>query len=276
MIIFELFCLTFIIYMLYYNQNLEKGEKMLTQERHNEIIRLLNERSSITVSELSEYLNTSESTIRRDLNSLDDMGKLHKVFGGATSIKQNTVEDVNTMNIKSKLNVKEKNIIGKYAAATINDNDCIYIDAGTTTSIFIDYIENKNATYFTNGVVHAKKLAQRGFKVYVIGGQFKLSTEALIGSESLNFLKKYNFTKCYLGTNGIDKKAGFTTIDIEEALVKTEAINKSYVSFILADHTKFNQVLPVTFGEISKSCIITDKLTNKEYSKLTAIKEVLS
>lgn len=249
---------------------------MLTQERHNAILQLLNEKSSITVAELSEYLNTSESTIRRDLNSLDNLGKLHKVFGGATSIRQNTIEDVNTMNLKSKLNIKEKNIIGKYAATAINNNDFIYIDAGTTTSIFIDYIENKNATYFTNGVVHAKKLAQKGFKVYVIGGQLKLSTEALIGTESLTSLKKYNFTKCFLGTNGIDKTAGFTTIDIEEALVKTEAIKKSYVSFILADHTKFNKVLPVTFGEISKSCIITDKLTNKEYSELTAVKEVLS
>ncbi len=255
---------------------IKKGEKMLTHERHNAILKLLNEKSSVTVSELSEYLSASESTIRRDLNTLDNLGKLHKVFGGATSVNQNAVEDVNTMIIKSKLNIKEKNVIGKYAAATIHDNDFIYIDAGTTTSIFIDYIENQNATYFTNGVVHAKKLVQKGFKTYVIGGRLKLSTEALIGTESLNSLKKYNFTKCFLGTNGIDKTAGFTTIDIEEALVKTEAIKKSYVSFILADHTKFNQVLPVTFGKISNSCIITDKLTDKEYSEITAVKEVSS
>lgn len=61
---------------------------MLTQERYQTILQLLNEKNSVTVSELTKLLNTSESTIRRDLATLDEMGKLHKVFGGATSLRQ--------------------------------------------------------------------------------------------------------------------------------------------------------------------------------------------
>ena len=60
---------------------------MLTSERHRTILNLLNSRGSITVTELSEILNTSESTVRRDLNTLDDSGQLKKVFGGAVSVK---------------------------------------------------------------------------------------------------------------------------------------------------------------------------------------------
>lgn len=247
---------------------------MLTQERHQEILKLLNEKSTVTVSELTELLNTSESTIRRDLNLLDEQGKIHKVFGGATSIKQTLVEDINTMSLKAKLNVEEKAAIGKYAAGLINDSDCVYIDAGTTTSSLIDFIDNRKATYVTNGIVHAKKLVQKGLKAYVIGGQLKISTEALIGAEGLNSLKKYNFTKCFLGTNGIDKQSGLTTIDVEEALVKSEAINRSFMTFILADRSKFNQVFPVTFGELKQVCIVTDKLTDKEYLSHTVVKEV--
>ena len=56
---------------------------MLTEQRYEIILKLLSERRSITVTELKELLNASESTIRRDLNALDEQGKLTKVFGGA-------------------------------------------------------------------------------------------------------------------------------------------------------------------------------------------------
>ena len=71
---------------------------MLTQERYQTILNILNERSAVTVAELSQLLDTSESTIRRDLTALDEMGKLKKVFGGATSLKQTAgvIEDNKT------------------------------------------------------------------------------------------------------------------------------------------------------------------------------------
>lgn len=55
---------------------------MLTQERYQAILQILNEKNAVTVSELTHLLDTSESTIRRDLTALDEMGKLNKVFGG--------------------------------------------------------------------------------------------------------------------------------------------------------------------------------------------------
>ena len=60
---------------------------MLTEQRHEIILNLLSEKGSITVTELKEVLNTSESTIRRDLNTLDEQGRLTKVFGGAVEKK---------------------------------------------------------------------------------------------------------------------------------------------------------------------------------------------
>ncbi|MBQ1454143.1 MAG: DeoR/GlpR transcriptional regulator, partial [Ruminococcus sp.] len=59
---------------------------MLTQERYQSILSTVNERGAVTVSELAELLGISESTVRRDLTALDELGKLKKVFGGATSI----------------------------------------------------------------------------------------------------------------------------------------------------------------------------------------------
>ena len=61
---------------------------MLTEQRHEIILNLLSEKGSITVTELKDILNTSESTIRRDLNTLDEQGRLTKVFGGAVEKDQ--------------------------------------------------------------------------------------------------------------------------------------------------------------------------------------------
>ncbi|WP_330393894.1 sugar phosphate isomerase family [Anaerocolumna xylanovorans] len=151
----------------------------------------------------------------------------------------------------------------------------MYIDAGTSTEHLIEYLGNTKTIFVTNGIVHAKKLIARGLKTYIIGGQVKPVTEAIIGTEAVNNMKKYNFTKSFLGTNGIHENFGFTTVDVEEAMVKMEAVNRSYMAFVLADHTKFDKVTAVTFADIDKACIITDRLEKPKYRDVTVIKEVM-
>lgn len=251
---------------------------MLTEERFSAILELLQEKKAITVTELTILLNTSESTIRRDLNSLQNLGKLKKVHGGATVLEDEIFtftkeEDVPT---KASMNVKEKIEISKYAAAMIQEDDFVYIDAGTTTEHLIDYIGETKAKFLTNGIVHAKKLLQKGYTTYILGGQLKSATEAIIGSTALHNLKKYNMTKAFLGTNGIQMDRGFTTPDVEEAAMKEAVIQQSYVSFILADRTKFGKITPVSFAQLEQACIITDRLLDKKYLDYTVIKEVFA
>ena len=131
--------------------------KMLTEERFKLILDILKEKKSVTVNELVEELHISESTVRRDLTSLDKMGKLNKVHGGAT-LKENYNNEELDVKIKHTLNVDEKKRIGKFAASLIEEGDFVYIDAGTSTELMIDYINEKKAVYVTNGIVHAKKL----------------------------------------------------------------------------------------------------------------------
>lgn len=247
---------------------------MLTQERYQTILQILNERNAVTVAELTQILETSESTVRRDLNSLDEMGKLNKVFGGATSIKKTSgVFEDNLISREAVMN-DEKNAIAAYAASLINDNDFVFIGAGTTTSRLVDYIANYKATYVTNGIPHARKLLQKGLTAYMVGGKIKPVTEAVVGAEGIRSIMNFNFTKAFMGANGIDLEAGLTTPDIEEALIKEKAIEKSYMTFVLADHTKFNHVYPVTFSKLEKCCIITDIMPDEKFSDCTVIREV--
>ena len=124
---------------------------MLAQERFERILEILREKQSVTVVELTEKLNTSESTIRRDLTELNRQGLLIKVHGGATAIKSvlSREEEVIT---KSKKHQEEKRKIAKYAASLINKEDIVYLDAGTTTEMMLDYLKEYDVIYVTNGI----------------------------------------------------------------------------------------------------------------------------
>lgn len=248
---------------------------MLTQERYQSILSIINEKNAVTVSELAELLEISESTVRRDLTALDELGKLKKVFGGATSITKREGVYEDNVSMREKLMSEEKTEIARYSATLINNTDFVFIDAGTTTSRLIDFIDNDKATYVTNGIVHARKLVQRGLNAYLVGGKVKEATEATVGAEAIANIGNFNFSKAFLGTNGIDINEGFTTPEIEEAMLKEAAVKNSYMTFVLADRTKFRRVFSVTFSQLKKCCIITDTLPDSSYSKETVIKEVM-
>ena len=248
---------------------------MLTEERHKLILEKLDKESVVYLNDLVKILDTSESTIRRDLTALHKAGLLNKVHGGATSLKEikiNTSDEI--IENRQNLNIDEKLQIAKYAASLIKDNDLVYLDAGTTTELMIDFINNTKAIFVTNGIVHARKLMKKKCTTYILGGEVKLLTEAIIGVETVNALKKYNFTKGFFGANGIDIERGFTTPDLREALVKEEALNRCKNRYILSDKSKFDQISSITFGQIRNANIITTTLEDKRYNKYTEVKEV--
>lgn len=247
---------------------------MLTQERHKEILDLLNRQSVVTVSELAEMLGTSESTVRRDLTALHKQKKLKKIFGGASALRQVAGAAENEVSYRENIMSEEKDRIARYAATLINDGDFVFIDSGTTTSKMIDYLGETKATFVTNGITHAHKLLRRGLNAYLIGGRIKPVTECVVGAKGAQDVSNYNFTKAFIGANAVDINAGFTTPDLEEAHIKRTAVEKSYVSFILADSSKFMKTTPITFAALADCCIITDKPLPEDWPEKTVVKVV--
>lgn len=249
---------------------------MLTEERHSIILETVNKNKNAELGELCELLNTSESTVRRDLSLLDKKGLLVKVRGGAIAVTDESFTAVEpNVEEKAGLFAAEKEAIARYAASLIEDGDFVYIDAGTTTEKMIEYIPSKSVTFVTNAFINAKKLAQRGFKVMILAGEVKASTEAIVGSEAAIALMSCNFTKCFMGVNGISIKGGLSTPDKNEASVKTMAISRSKEVFILGDHSKFGKIFSVKFSELNRGKIITDKVPDKKYLSEASVKEVL-
>lgn len=232
-------------------------------------MRLLEEKGSITVMEVQEMLGVSLSTARRDICALDRAGRLRKVFGGAVpaapdeslsalAANAHTHVPEPTVVQKAALNMAEKRRIAAYAASLIRPEEFLYLDAGTTTGAVVEYLQERDVTIVTNGVSHAQHLAQAGFHVYLVGGELKSSTEAVVGNFAMNTLQSFHFTKGFFGTNGISRERGLTTPDINEALVKKIAIAQCKECYILADHSKFGVVSAVTFAPQECGTILTD------------------
>ena len=259
---------------------------MLAEERFAQILALMAEKRTATVQELCEALNASESTIRRDLNELDRLGKVNKVHGGATLPDSQFRADEPTMAAKESLAVAEKRAIANAAAALITAEDFVYLDAGSTTLALARAVSGPalDAAYVTNGVAHARLLAQKGCRVCLPGGLLRPQTEAIIGAAALQSLQQYNFTKAFMGANGVALDAGFTTPDPEEAAVKAAAVRRAREAWFLpfynqefliheANKLVVARVYPAVIAELHGGAILTNRCPNPKYKQYTLVKE---
>ncbi len=244
---------------------------MLTEQRHDEILKMLDEKKSVTLQEIKERLDISESTIRRDLNTLHDQGRLIKVFGGAVALDSRVTTREENIPSREALHKEDKLLVARYAAGLVDEGDFVYLDAGTTTGYMIDYLPVIGVTYVTNAVAHAKRLADLGAHVIIIGGELKATTEALAGNEAYVNLKKYNFSVGFFGANGVDLTAGFTTPDINEAMIKQCAMQHSQKRYVVCDGSKFGTVSPVTFAGFNDAIVVTNTVADEMYKNCTNI-----
>ena len=248
---------------------------MLAEERFSLILDLLARQRTATVQELCEALNASESTIRRDLNELDKQGKLNKVHGGATLPDSPFRTDEPTMAAKEELAVSQKQSIAQAAAELILPEDFIYLDAGSSTLALARALSDPalNASYVTNGVAHARALARKGCRVYLPGGLLRPETEAIVGAPTVTSLQRYNFTKAFMGANGVALDAGFTTPDPEEAAVKAAAVHRAREAWFLVDDAKFSRIYPAVIADLQGGAILTNRCPNPKYKQFTLVKE---
>lgn len=247
--------------------------RLITSERHHYILQQLKQNQFITVQELVEQLQTSESTIRRDLAALERDDLLNREHGGASRIQ--VIQEEPSMQEKAVQHIQEKQQIAAFAANLIQDKECIYLDAGSTIKEMIPFIEASNITVVTNGLNHVPSLLEKGIDTYLLGGNVKTSTEAVVGMMALEQQQNYQFDKVFLGMNGIHTDFGYTTADPEEAALKRNAMKQGLENFVLADDSKFGMITFSKVAELPVATIITnansEAFTN-QYRTLTTVK----
>lgn len=237
---------------------------MFAEERYKLIMELLKKHQRVKVNTLTEELGVSESTIRRDLQELEEQGLLKRTHGGAVLVGKLSFEP--TMGEKAEFMQEEKRQIGILAASLIKDNETIFLDAGTTTLKIAEFINAKNVTILTNSLPIALELAQKSdINLILAGGQLRWQTHALVGPVTEEFIRNFRVDKAFIGVNGISVEEGITTPNIVEAYTKKAMIEIAKEVIVVADHSKFEKSYFTTIATMEKiDLLITDDKTPQE------------
>lgn len=212
------------------------------KNRHEEIINILSNEGSVTVSYLSKVLDVSEVTIRKDLNQLEEMNKLYRSHGKAklitsTSFSQNS-------NLKDRLNIFEKSLIAMEAIKTVDDRDSIMIASGTTVTAFAkELAKTEDHLTIMSASSHATTLLceNKNLTVIQIGGTIRHSTSSVVGPNAERMVNNFSCNKLYIGVDSIDLDYGLATTNGMEASLNIEMMKASHKVIVLADSTKFGK-----------------------------------
>ena len=212
---------------------------MLKKERQAHIIQQINIHNKVLSSDLSVQLNVSEDTIRRDLQELDEEGKLTKVHGGALSKSFHFELEKNII-----YSQPEKKIIADKAISLIQDGMFVVLSGGTTIIELVQALPHDlNATFITVSLPTALQLLNHpNSEVIFLGNKLSKAAQISVGAEVILRLSEIRADLCFLGTNSIDPEKGITDLEWEVIEVKKAMIKCAKRTVSLAISGKLNTV----------------------------------
>lgn len=240
------------------------------QLRQQELLKIIERHDINSVKTLSNILNVSEMTVRRDLEDIKDRMENVKVDDAKSRTGiEDTDSHYNLFHAMTLCNV-QKDKIGQFAASLIVPNDVIILDIGTTTARMLPHIpEDKNLAIlcFTANVLTELRYKQ-GIQLLFGGGVYHPNSELFESPEGIHFIQRIRATKVFLSAAGIHRSLGLTCENSYEVTTKRAIIDSSLERILLADSSKFDKLCSSYFGDLSVvHTIITDRNLSEEWQK---------
>jgi len=235
----------------------------LAEERRDIILEILDQRGSVSVSELYRRLNVSRETIRRDITKLSDENKLRKTHGGALSRDSSEPALAERLEV----NMSGKQAIGTLAAEMIPDGSSVFINSGSTTLRLAEsLINHTELTVYTNDLQIASILLGRNsHRVFFIGGELVENDRAATGPDAIAMLDNYFADFSFISISAMSPHPWITEYTRDSADLNNLMMSHSKCTVLLADHTKFNRIAPVRLSNaINASVLITDRDPGKD------------
>src|ERR1700730_14490623 len=208
---------------------------MLSEERQREILEILNREGRVLVVDLAKHFDTSQVTIRKDLEILHMKGRIHRTHGGALSVRESALEDP-TLREKEKLHRKEKLRIAEAAARMVTEGQVVILDSGTTTTAIARALRNfQNLTVITNAANIAAELSGSVLEVILTGGSLRKNSFSLVGPLAEETLHKLHADVLFLGVDGFDVQYGISTPNLLQSKVNRAMIEISKVAVAVCD-----------------------------------------
>ncbi len=240
------------------------GERLLNEERRRAILDLLNREGRVLVKELADRFDTSQITIRKDLEVLHSQGSLHRTHGGALTVQSGTLVDP-SLQEKEKLHRQEKLRIAAAAVAMIEEGQSIILDSGTTTTAIARSLRGfRRLTVITNAVNIAAELATSGIEVILTGGTVRTNSFSLVGPLAEETLRRLSADLLFLGVDGFDTRLGLSTPNLLEAKVNRVMVEIARKTVAVCDSSKFgHRSLSTIVPAAAIHHVITDKRISK-------------
>ncbi len=214
--------------------------------------------------DLCDLLDTSEATVRRDLEWMEKEGILERTHGGAT-LSQRLIFEPEYQH-RAQLHPEEKRNIGFLAASLIEPGDIVFINSGTTTTQVIQHIpSNSDITVFTNNLNATLEMVAPGYHYFMIGGEYQPRSRSLSGGFAMDNLKQIYANKAILGVDGFSVKHGCTVPTLAEAEVVRQMIERTMGQIILvADRSKWGVVSNFPVASLNEiDILVTDEKFDK-------------
>lgn len=233
---------------------------MLSYERREEIISYLSQHKSATIEELSRKIFCSPSTVRRDLNFLQEEGQVRRTRGGVIYVEKDTYDPPYSSRMID--HFQEKQLIAGYAEPLIEDNMTLFMDSSSTCTCLARKLKHfNNIKLLTNSPLLVYELSQdSNVEVYCAGGKIYPKTNTLTGGEACKFIMQFHSDIFFTSCRGIDGQTGPTDFIGEAAQVKSFFSMNSTKTALLIDSSKFNHTYNYkTFHFSELDYIICDK-----------------
>jgi len=245
---------------------------MFAEERYRRIMDLLRQNGRVTVAELSESLQVSPVTIRRDLEKLEEREWLLRTHGGAVLPPEGGSDEFREKSVLEKQEqfVEEKRRIARAAAELVHNGETVALTPGSTNLFLAECLGGKkDVTLVTNALNIALAAARfPELDVVVVGGKLRRKSLAVTGPIAEADLRELRVDKLFLGVDGLDPDAGLTTPNLSEAGVNRCMIDIAREVVVVADRSKFGKVTLSCIAPVERAdLIISDRGLSQEMAR---------
>lgn len=243
---------------------------MFLEERQEKILELLTENGKVLVKELAEKFGVTEDSIRKDLGTLEQDGKLKRTYGGAVAIREKI--HVAEANKRRTLDVEAKRKIAAVAFKLINPSDMIFLDISTINIALADLISKANTEYkIVTNMIDVISILSINPKIDIIcvGGRINKSRDGFCGGISYEYVSRLKPDVAFIGSVGVNiKENSASTYNIDEGITKAKVIEVSKKAYIIAQKRKFSTDGNYNFTSLdSISGVITDSKPKPDICK---------
>jgi DeoR/GlpR family transcriptional regulator of sugar metabolism len=232
--------------------------KVLAEQRQSLILAMVNQRGSLSITEIRRKLKVSRETIRRDLLLLANRNVLRKTHGGALSLERSEPQ----IALREATNIEVKRAIGRLAASLVPDGASVILASGSTVQAVADALLSRHGlTIFTNSIVVCGRLGGHNKnRVHMLGGELQAINGATLGRDTTAMLTHYFADFAFVGAGAISPTGWLMDYTREEGELHSLMLQSARTAVVVADHSKFNRYAPVRIDNFEKvSHLVTDR-----------------